>query len=441
MIVCKFVLPTGGVCNFENADDAEWCGNCGEKLEWYGEKVVQTEPEHLAVVADEEPRPGGLVERVKSALNIGGDEESRGRVTTGVEEAPVVIPEESPPSQGRVDTAGGRDIATDASSVQQTDVPAEASLRAKPSADQPQATVPTEEKAVAKPVVKRPKPPKPKPGDLICGACGLSNDPTRNFCSRCGTSLKEAKSVRAPWWRRVFHRRGRSLPVDDTTGSTARPKAARAPRPRVKNFLAKFVMLALFGAVIAGFAVPSLRSTAIGWYESARGVLFPQFDEVHPMSASASSKVGKCDDGGNGLNFEKDHCPFDAFDGVTDSFWAESASDVGLHQTLTANFQNPFDLAKIRIVIGTKEDFNTFARPSELRVTLWNKFDKPIKFESSGEKVWSLRWELDDTSDVQEVSLAAQDVSRATFEILHVKRGSQLDQQTSIQNIWFLKPG
>lgn len=439
MIVCKFELPAGGVCNFENADDAEWCGNCGEKLEWYGERVIAAVPEPVVVVEDQDERPAGLVQRVKSALNIGGEEDTSGKVATDVADAPVVIPEASPST--RADTGAPSDVGGPSRSDQQT-VPSSVALPDERTRDQPKATLPTDERGAPKPVVKRLKPPKAKPGDLICGACGTPNDPSRNFCSRCGTSLKEAQVVKVPWWRRIFHRRDRSVPIDDTASAAAtRPEAARAPQPRVKNFLAKLVIFALFGAVIAGFAVPSLRSMAIGWYESVRDVLFPAYDEVEPMSASASSHIGRCDDAGKGIDLEKDHCAFDAFDAVTDTFWAEGAPDTGLHQMLTADFQQAFDLAKIRIVVGSKDEFNTFARPNELRVTVRNKANKQIKFVADGRKVWSMRWELEDTPATQEVSLTAHNVSHVTFEILRVRRGSQSDQRTSIQNIWFLEPG
>jgi hypothetical protein len=47
------------------------------------------------------------------------------------------------------------------------------------------------------------------PGDLICGECGESNAPARNFCSRCGTSLRDAVVAGTPWWRRIVPTRKR----------------------------------------------------------------------------------------------------------------------------------------------------------------------------------------------------------------------------------------
>jgi hypothetical protein len=425
MIVCKFVLPTGGVCNFENADDAEWCGNCGEKLEWYGEKVVQTEPERVAVVPDEEEAGrGGLIERVKSAFNSGGDDASRGTVTTGVEDAPIVIPEASPSSPAPADTGGRRDAGTAASPAPHPDAPAGASSHVVPSTDQPKATVPTEEKGAAKPVVKRPKPPKPKPGDLICGACGLPNDPTRNFCSRCGTSLKEAKRVKVPWWRRVFTRHHKAVPLDDTTSGSGRPSSVRAPRPRVKNLLAKLVLFALFGTIIAGFAVPSLRSMAIDWYQSARDFLFPNNVPVNVVSAMATSDVGLCDAAGKNVNAERNHCPFHAFDDFSNTYWAEGAPGPGVHQYLLARFQDPVDPAKIQIMIGA-DDFRAYARPLMLRITMRNAAGNDVKFDVGDETVRSWDWRLLDKADVQELSLSAQDVKSIKFEIIEVRRGQQ----------------
>jgi hypothetical protein len=42
-----------------------------------------------------------------------------------------------------------------------------------------------------------------KPGDRICTQCGMSNDPTRKFCKRCGSSLAEAPiAVKPSRWTR-----------------------------------------------------------------------------------------------------------------------------------------------------------------------------------------------------------------------------------------------
>lgn len=47
---------------------------------------------------------------------------------------------------------------------------------------------------------------KPQPGDKICGQCGETNAPARNFCQRCGHDLNDSPVVAVPWWQRLRQR-------------------------------------------------------------------------------------------------------------------------------------------------------------------------------------------------------------------------------------------
>jgi hypothetical protein len=440
MIVCKFVLPSGGVCNFENPDDAEWCGNCGEKLEWYGEKVVETKPEPaVTVIADEGSATPGIVERVKTALGHGDEEDRPATVATSTRDAPVIVPEAAPemdaPGAASTPKTGNAAPAGETRTRAEPSAPEDTSLR-RPPTDQPKSTLPGQEKGDAKPTVKRPKPPQAKPGDLICGACGLPNDPSRNFCARCGTSLKEAKVAKIPWWRRVFHRRNRSAPIDDSTSSATRPSAGRAPRPRVKNFIAKVAMFALFGTVIAGFAVPSLRSQAIDWYHSALDRLFPNYDPVKAEMGEATRQPEVCADA-EAKTAVSDHCPIAAFDGSLTSYWVETKDRAGVEQSLTATFQRPTDLDRIVISIGAPPpDYETYGRPQVLSVTVMGG-GGPKKFDFDGGHVASAVWDLTDTADEQQLALHAEGVKRIEFTIKRVYRGQDSSEQTAIRDIEF----
>src|SRR6185503_18170276 len=95
---------------------------------------------------------------------------------------------------------------------------------------QPTAVTPMKPTAPAqrpKPV-KQPPTRKILPGDLICGECGEGNPPARNFCSRCGSSLKAAAVAKRHWWQKLIpHRKRKAMEAGARPWKTADGKQKR----------------------------------------------------------------------------------------------------------------------------------------------------------------------------------------------------------------------
>ncbi len=187
--------------------------------------------------------------------------------------------------------------------------------------------------------------PAPNPGELVCGNCGIGNDPTRKFCRRCGQSLAAAVVAVAPrpaWYRRLLGggRRRRvaaagerptSMRKDGRTGggiSLGRLVAAG---------LQILVIAAVVGAV-AGYAIiPSWRDAVNGFVGSIADVVMPPADPV--------STAGKASGPG-----AKSHPAQSAFDGTT-AYWAAPFAE-GKPPTIQASFTPVADISKVLVTAG-----------------------------------------------------------------------------------------
>jgi hypothetical protein len=161
-------------CSTQNQDGDEFCGGCGEFLEWAGQKV---DP------APEPPRP-------------------------------VMEPDVAPPPEPPVAT---EPVVASAPAPAPVPVPAPAPAPApdppEPVRPAPPPPEPVQPAAVlpSRPAPKRPEPaaaaaePALKPGELACPSCGAGNEPARSFCRRCGNSLAPAaeEAKKPSWWRKL----------------------------------------------------------------------------------------------------------------------------------------------------------------------------------------------------------------------------------------------
>src|SRR4029450_6610819 len=126
---------------------------------------------------------------------------------------------------------------------------------------------PTAPQGRAKPV-KQPPTRKILAGDLICGECGEGNPPARNFCSRCGTTLKDAAVAKRKWWQKLIpHRKQKSMEAGARPWKTkdGKQKSART-NPFARIFLKLRPIIAAL-LLVAGLAIgfsPNLRDKVTG---------------------------------------------------------------------------------------------------------------------------------------------------------------------------------
>jgi hypothetical protein len=297
-------------CSFHNGAEDDFCGSCGEFLEFVGQRLAEPAKEETV---KEEPAP----------------------VTT-IETPEVVIPE---PELVPVETRPP--VSETATPVKETPVPV--SEPEQPAAIAPQ-QLPSRRRPTAAPTA-----PSVRPGDLICGQCRQGNDQQRRFCRSCGASLVGSvvsTPVRLPWWKRLFQRKKKVHLAGD------RPMRRRS---LVGRILKAVLGLAVIGGII-GLAGP-WRSSVTDTFKKAKKNVAPKFDPVNPAKAEASSSLA-------------DHGPALAVDTGSNTWWAESAKGNGEGQRISVTFDKPVDLAKIGFAIGADGDqFLALPRPKDLHLS------------------------------------------------------------------------
>lgn len=256
------------------------------------------------------------------------------------------------------------------------------------------------------------------PGDLICGACGEGNPPARNFCSRCGTTLREAVVAKRKWWQRfVPHRKQKSMeagarPWKAGDGSTKR-------RQRGGTLAKIYVKLRPLGAAVlllAGLLVgfqPDLRSEATGWVGDQKDSLLrrvqPRYTPLQPIEISSPT--------GN------PEAPVEnLIDGNTLTSWIAPAGPPD--PAFVVRFDEPFDLARISLWNGAVDGFKEHARPANLHLV----FDTGQTFDIAVRDLPDKQeYEVGNGNDIREVeihiddtyqSLASPDVGLTEIEFL-----------------------
>ncbi len=355
-------------CGYPNEPGAAFCGSCGAYLAWADE-------EQPAVA---QPAPG--VPRAAAGREHDGREHDGAQTPAGGQAAGTAVTDlpQPPPAGGalagrrehpRTDgesastpagTSGTGDTAaqrlprppwetTGAGEAADTvEVPGGVTAR------QPGTRQPTS-------VRRRPRPDMPVPepaaehanGSLRCPSCQTGNDPARRFCARCGTRLDLGPIPdRPPWWRRWLRRR-RTLAAGERPGGSH--WGARSRRIG-RRLLTLAVVLGVIAVVIVIARDPVGRWVQEGTGAVRRVVLQPE--PVNPVAVSASSA-------------NPSHPPEAAFDGVTNTFWAEAPPGGGTGPELRAQLQEPVNLQLVSVysgASGSPEDFKLQPRPR--RITL-----------------------------------------------------------------------
>lgn len=235
-----------------------------------------------------------------------------------------------------------------------------------------------------------------EPGDLVCAVCGEGNAPTRNFCSRCGESLADAGVVRLVWWRRIFRRRKKKLPVGTRPGA----KGTREHRSgQALHALRKFRAVVLVVGMLVGMLFvlyPPFRATVIDNATALYRKIVPTMDPVRPsVVQSATASPG--------------HGPNLVVDTYKDTYWI---TPVGTENPkITFRFDSSVLLRNIIMYSGSADSFAKDGRPSILRVTYnTGKSETVTPQDSSAQQTLQLK----NTTLVSSVTLEVVDVYNGT---------------------------
>lgn len=242
------------------------------------------------------------------------------------------------------------------------------------------------------------------PGDLICGSCGVGNDPDRKFCRRCGSSLVAAAVAQKPaWYKRIFRRRPKAKPEAGTRPAKGSSGPGVVNRGKYAILRGRSVMgkigrvaalLALLG--VAGLSFGPWRDAVGDQIDKVKRIISPEYEPVRPASATASSEL-------------EGRPATAAIDQVSNSYWAEGAEGAGEGQGLTFTFSEPVDLDRIGFLNGASEDPKDFVTQPRVREVL-------VLFDDGTTKSLTLK----DEADFQEFGISARQVTTVQLQIVSV---------------------
>jgi hypothetical protein len=263
---------------------------------------------------------------------------------------------------------------------------------------QPTAVTPMKPSAPA----QRPKPVKQPPtrkilaGDLICGECGEGNPPARNFCSRCGTTLKEAKVAKRKWWQIFVPKRRQktleagSRPWKASDGSTKQRRKGGALAKIYLKLRPIVAVVILLAGLLIGFS-PNLRerftNKVADVKDSAMSRIQPTYSPLAPIGITVTSQFPE----NPGENL---------IDTNPQSFWLAPGNDP--EPTIVVTFDEPFDLAKIKLWNGSAVGF----KDNERIQTLHFVFDTGQSFDLTVDDLPDEKlYDIKNGNDVREVEI------------------------------------
>jgi hypothetical protein len=252
-----------------------------------------------------------------------------------------------------------------------------------------------------------------KPGDLVCGECGESNDSTRKFCRRCGASLAEVVPVKKPgFFKRLFTRKPKeAAPAGSRPGRGGeggggkgrRGAKARLAKGKVQGSYDKLrgavALLAVLG-VGAAIAIPSGRSLVMKPVNSVT-------DWFHRLTGPLKDALPNQD----ATKFTSQMPEFPAkfaVDNITNNHWLPLPNDPG--PAVAAVWDDPVTLRKLRVFSGDQDQPQNFAanpRPKDLFITV---------FDDQGHTRGTKQVRLDD-SPKQTIDFKFSNVSSVRVEI------------------------
>jgi hypothetical protein len=238
----------------------------------------------------------------------------------------------------------------------------------------------------ARATVRKPPTRRLQPGDLICGDCGEGNPPNRKFCSRCGSSLETAETVKTPWWRKILpKRKAKVLDAGTRPGKGGvRTRSRRAAAlakvfPTIRKVIA---IVLLLGGIVYGAYTPFRTWTngqVIGAKNKITNLINPKYDPVHPNGVRASGEI-------------KGHPGVNASDTFKNTFWgAHIPAATQPKLSLVLAFASKVDVDRALITSGNSANFSSTNRPRKIHIV----YDTGATFDV----------ELKDSPEPQEIKL------------------------------------
>ena len=426
MIVCRS-------CGSHNADTDDFCGSCGNFLEWTGEKLAPQPPTPEPQPPAPQPQRDVVAEPQAAAPQPqpAATPEPRAAETESVPSASPPKPVEPKPAVAGFTPAVTAFAPNAKPAAPEPAQRAVQALVAPPLPPAPGPTPPTrptsdpvagpdsgarkpqpQEMRPQAPVRRRPTAPTAvspptrqlQPDDLICGACGEGNPPIRRFCSRCGASLQTATVVPTPWWRKIlrFLQQRRVHPV----GTRPRRRPRLLTLRGVSAALRRVLLLALVLAGLSYAVFPSMRGAVNELVREGVDRIESSFGQdpvtVRPIRTTASAAL-------------PDHVAELATDQFTNTFWA--APDAQAQLRLVVEFERPTRLVRAVVFNGASgEEFETLGRPRDLHLVYSN--DDRIIGESDAS--------LEDIPGEQQIELGDGDgATRVEIQVLSVYSSPQ----------------
>jgi len=403
VIVCK-------ECGHQNEDDDLFCGNCPAFLEYSGERIGGPEP--VPTEAPATAAQPGLVTRIRHAIS-GSDlpppTGASGATGTGLRppgagaplaSAPTSTPIGGPPAPPRTGDERAAALVAKPDALQPPDLRQPVTARA-PEAQRPQAAPPRPK--VAKQAPSR----KINPGDLVCGVCGEGNDPQRNYCRRCGSTLAEATVARTRWFRRRPKQSKKVVAAGDRPGRPGRSssggdaaRSARLARGKVLGRLGDFKRILAILAIVGigvGFAVPNIRTwvtdKASDGFNKVKRTISPEYTNVPVDPARVTAASGETA-GGEAANVA---------DGNTLTYWL--APTEALPATVSVGFVEPTNVEHVLVHPGQQEDGGKVVRPDPRPRALL------FRLTAADGTITEVPATLEDTDGFQKIKLGVDDVT------------------------------
>ena len=218
-----------------------------------------------------------------------------------------------------------------------------------------------------------------RPGDLLCGACGEGNLPTRKFCGRCGESLRTAEVVRTPWWRRLFRRRGAKVVAAHRRPGQApggRSSGLRQALRRIYRVGRLVIAVILLAAGVFYGAYPPFRSEVNTEVAALKDKITNQVNQVfvpvHAVKIDANAQA-------------PGHPASAAFDEALNTYWLAPAAE-GQNPTLTLTFAHPVTLQRMIVHAGASDGYTAHGRPSLLLLVFSNQESDTINLQDTAKQ-------------------------------------------------------
>jgi hypothetical protein len=246
-----------------------------------------------------------------------------------------------------------------------------------------------------------------QPGDLICAECGEGNAPVRKFCSRCGTSLAEAETVKQKWWQKLWPKRKQKL-----LDAGQRPGRGDVKKKRKLDWqpILRYGRMILGGIILFSSVLYAVYSpwrnfvnekftAAKDW---ATDLVTQQQVNVRPIDQT-SDAVTPPEPAGNELRL--------AFDNINTTTWIFTPNAPGTFSTITVQFGRPVNIENIIVHNGHVDAFTEFLRPKDVHLVFTNRDSFDLTLEDA---FGPTTYEIENAQGITEMEIQIENFHGAT---------------------------